>query len=116
MQVAALNDTVNLISSLAVPTIAVMHGKVIGGGLALATAVDKRFCLPDTTLNVALLPLGKSPVLMLMNTLPRVVGQGTASRLYLEDTLVHAAEAVECELVDAVVLDQSEGVDCIGVS
>ena len=91
------------------PTIAILHGKVIGGGLALATAVDNRICLPDTILNVALRPLGKSPALMLMETLPRIVGQGTASRLYLEDTMVQADEALACGLVDAIASDKSEG-------
>ena len=66
-------------------------------------------CLRGTTLNVALRPLGKSPVLMLMDTLPRIVGQGTASRLYLEDTMVQAEEALACGLVDAVASDESEG-------
>ena len=108
-QVAQVNDLVNLISSMAVPTTAVLHGKVIGGGLALATAVDRRLCLPDTTLNVALLPLGKSPVLMLMDTLPRVVGQGMTSRLYLENATVNTEHAVECGLVDQVVSDKADG-------
>ena len=108
-QVAQANDLVNLISSMTVPTTAVLHGKVIGGGLALATAVDRRLCLPDTTMNVALLPLGKSPVLMLMDTLPRVVGQGMASRLYLENATVDADHAVECGLVDHVVSDKADG-------
>ena len=91
------------------PTTALLHGKVIGGGLALATAADHRLCLPNTTLNVALLPLGKSPVLMLMDSLPRVVGQGMASRLYLENSTVETEQAIECGLVDGVVSDHSEG-------
>ena len=108
-QVAQLNELVHLISSMAVPTIAVLHGKVIGGGLALATAASQRLCLPDTTLNVALLPLGKSPVLMLMDSLPKIVGQGVASSLYLENGTVGAERAVECGLVDRLVSVKSDG-------
>ena len=53
------------IRKLSVPTLAVIHGRVVGGGMALAMASDWRICPKGTELNYGNLPRGMSCVMNL---------------------------------------------------
>ena len=55
------------IRKLSIPTLAVIHGKVIGGGLALAMAADWRICPEGTTLNYGNLSRGMSCFTVILN-------------------------------------------------
>ena len=96
-----------LIMSLPVPVIAAVHGKALGGGLALALAADFRVCTEDTIFNVANLPRGRNPMFLLSMSLPMTVGSANAMRLYLEDSQMSAQDSLAFGIVHATAPDTS---------
>ena len=96
-------NVVTSIRKLPVPTLAIVHGKLIGGGVALALATDWRICPNKTTFNFGNLPRGMSPIMNLSLALSLIAGYGVASQLYLDDTVVGALEAVDVGLINQVV-------------
>merc|ERR1712038_674535 len=77
-----LSEIVFKMRKLPIPTLAVIHGKVIGGGLALSLAADWRVCSAKTTFNYGNLPLGMSAVMNLSLALPLTIGRGMANQVY----------------------------------
>ena len=59
---------------LIVHTSASIHGKLLGGGVALALAADWRVCSTATKFNVGNLPRGVNPIFMLSRALPLIAG------------------------------------------
>jgi enoyl-CoA hydratase len=85
------------------PVIAMINGYALGGGCELALACDVRIAadtarLGQPEINLALIPGGGGT-----QRLPRLVGQGQASRLILSGELIDAREALRIGLVDEVV-------------
>lgn len=72
------------IRQLPIPTFCVAHGKLIGGGLALALATDWRVCASDATFNFGNLPRGKNPLFMLSRSLTLSLGHGAAFKVCIE--------------------------------
>ena len=101
-ELACQSEVGKLIRSLPIPTLAAVHGKLLGGGLALALAADWRICAAGTTFNFGNLPRNKSPLFMLSRSLPLSVGLGTAMAMYLEDSVVVAEEAMATGLVNDI--------------
>ena len=96
-----------MIRSLPVPVIAAVHGKVIGGGLALALAADFRVCSEDTIFNLGNLPRGRNPLFLLSMSSPLTVGSANAMRLYLEDSQMSAQDSLVFGIVHATAPDTS---------
>ena len=97
--IAAISDVARLIRELPIPSIAAVHGKLIGGGLALAMAADWCIAAADSTYNVGNLPRGMNPLFMLSRCLPLSIGRGPSLKLYLEDSIITNAQAVSLGLV-----------------
>ena len=74
LRLELLSEIVITTRKLLVPSLAIIHGKVIGGGLASSLATDWRVCSTNTTLNYGNMPLGKSAVMNLSLALPLNVG------------------------------------------
>ena len=85
------------------PTVAVIHGPCLGGGLEFALALRHRVARDDgpTRLGLPEVQLGLIPGWGGTQRLPRLVGLRTALRLILEGNAVSAARAAEIGLVDA---------------
>ena len=83
-----------LLESLPVPTVAVLEGWAIGGGLAIATACDFRIATPGTKLGV---PIARTlgNCLSMANTarLVAAIGRPRAERMLLLAELLDAEEA-----------------------
>lgn len=101
---AAGQDTLNRLESLPCPTVAVIHGSCLGGGLEVALACRHRSAarnagtilgLPETT-------LGLIPGWGGTQRLPELIGFGPALRLMLTGESVPAVEALELGLVDVL--------------
>ncbi|HPE71281.1 MAG TPA: beta-ketoacyl synthase N-terminal-like domain-containing protein, partial [Candidatus Competibacter sp.] len=73
------------IRGLGVPVICVLHGKVMGGGLAAMLNADYRIAAQSTVFNYGNLPRGVCPGMLLSENLERVVGARWAMDLYLQD-------------------------------
>jgi len=97
-----VTEVVLAIRKLPIPTLAVIHGKVIGGGLALSLAADWRICTSETTFYFGNLPNGRNPVMNLSLALPLSVGRAFANQMYLEDKVYNAESAEQFGLVNRV--------------
>jgi 2-(1,2-epoxy-1,2-dihydrophenyl)acetyl-CoA isomerase len=85
------------------PVIAALNGVVAGGGLGLALACDFRIASPKVSFHTAFLAIGASPDSSSSFFLPRYVGIGRATELFLRNKPLTAAEALNLGLVNAVV-------------
>ncbi len=91
------------IEALPMPTLAVIHGACLGGGLEFALACRYRVARDDSTTRLGLpeTQLGLLPGWGGTQRLPAVVGVTAATRLILEGTRLTARQAEQAGLVDA---------------
>ncbi|AMV19988.1 3-hydroxyacyl-CoA dehydrogenase NAD-binding domain-containing protein [Planctomyces sp. SH-PL14] len=92
------------IEALPAPTVAVIHGPCLGGGLEFALACRYRAARDDAATRIGLpeTQLGLVPGWGGTQRLPRVVGATAAVQMILEGSRLTAPEAHEKGLVDAV--------------
>jgi enoyl-CoA hydratase/carnithine racemase len=99
-----IDEAIIAIESLPVPTIAVVEGAAMGGGLVIATACDLRIATPAARFGV---PIARTVgnCLSLANTarLVAVLGPARAKRLLLLADSMSAEEALSCGFVVEVV-------------
>lgn len=105
----ALIDRVNRTTSLlhhgSIPSIAIVEGVAIGGGVGLAAACDMRIAGPTARFRLPYVRLGLSPDVGLLWTLPSIVGVPVATDLALTGRWMGADEALRAGLVNQVVDD-----------
>jgi 3-hydroxyacyl-CoA dehydrogenase/enoyl-CoA hydratase/3-hydroxybutyryl-CoA epimerase len=94
----------NKVEALRVPSVAVVHGPCLGGGLEFALACDYRIVLdrPGTQLGLPEIELGLVPGWGGTQRLPRVVGLERALQVILQRRRLDAREALRWGLADAV--------------
>ncbi|MAG58138.1 MAG: hypothetical protein CMJ83_17775 [Planctomycetes bacterium] len=87
------------------PTVALIHGACIGGGLELALACQARAATPDpkTKLGLPEIKLGIIPAWGGSSRLPRLIGLSAAVPLITAGKLVNAKTALRLGMVDGVV-------------
>jgi enoyl-CoA hydratase len=95
------------IERLPQPTIALVQGFALGGGLELAMACDIRLAAEGTKFGQPEVTLGIIPGFGGTQRLPRIVGQGRALWILLSGQLIDAAEAYRIGLVTEVVPAES---------
>jgi len=107
----------NQIANLPVPTIAVIQGFCLGGGLELALACDYRIVddNPKTKLGVPEVMVGIHPGWGGSTRLPKLVGPLTALDLMLTGRLVNGKTAKTMGLVDFTLplRDMDRAIDCL---
>ena len=81
---------------------AAVHGKLIGGGVALSLATDLRVAANAASFNFGNLPRGMNPLFMLSRSLPSVVGDSSAMVMYLDDMILPAATALQSGILSAI--------------
>jgi enoyl-CoA hydratase len=90
-----IDACVALVEDLPMPTVAVLEGWAIGGGLAIATACDFRIATPGTRLGVPIArTLGNCLSMANVARLVAAVGRPRAERLLLLADLLTAEEAL----------------------
>src|SRR5499427_2168242 len=94
---------VDRLDHLAVPTVAVVHGYCLGGGLEIALACDFRVAVDDARLGFPEVMLGLHPGLGGTVRLPRLINPLEAMTMMLTGRNVHARRARSLGLVDAIV-------------
>jgi 3-hydroxyacyl-CoA dehydrogenase/enoyl-CoA hydratase/3-hydroxybutyryl-CoA epimerase len=94
---------VDRLDRLAVPTVAVIHGYCLGGGLEIALACDFRIAVDDARLGFPEVMLGLHPGLGGTVRLPRLINPLEAMAMMLTGRNVRAGRARRLGLVDAVV-------------
>lgn len=95
----------NRIEQLPFPTVAVIHGPCLGGGLELALVCRHRVARDDaqTKLGLPEVQLGLIPGWGGTQRLPRLVGLRRALQMILESSNLSAAKATKAGLVDLAV-------------
>ena len=91
----------------ALPTVAVVRGQCLGGGLELASFCTRVFAAPDAVLGQPEIRLGVVAP-MASFWLPERVGRGAAEELLLTGRSLSAQEARGARLVDEVALDPAQ--------
>jgi cyclohexa-1,5-dienecarbonyl-CoA hydratase len=84
------------------PTIAVIRGPCLGGGMELAAACDMRLCTGDSTFGQPEIELGCYPPWAAAHY-PELLGHATATELLLTGRTLTAGEALLCGFVQQVV-------------
>ena len=92
-------ELLRLVRRLSKPTIAVMHGCVLGIGLDLACACDIRVCTDDTVIGDPRIHQARHSATGITYVLPRLIGQSQATRLLLLGEQIQGKEAERIGLV-----------------
>ncbi len=91
------------LAGLAVPTVALVNGHAVGGGIELALACDWRLIAPAAELRFVHATLGLTPGFGGLGRLARLVGDGMALRLLATADVISGRRAVQIGLGDGVV-------------
>jgi len=97
------HEVVNRLAGLDCPTVAMLHGHCLGGGLELALACDYRLARSDTSLGFPEVQLGLHPGLGGTARLPQLIRPDQALQMMLTGKPMPAARARSLGLVDALV-------------
>ena len=102
--IARGQQTLTRLSRLAIPSVALIRGICVAGGLEIALACDWRVAVdePSTQLGLPETQLGLLPAWGGSVRLPRVIGMRAALDLILSGRRVTAAEAAQLGLIDAL--------------
>lgn len=96
-------DVFGRLYELSKPTVAALHGFVIGSGLELALLCDLRIASDDARFSLPETSLGLIPAAGGTQTLPRTVRRGLAMELALQGVSFAATRALKAGLVTRVV-------------
>jgi enoyl-CoA hydratase/carnithine racemase len=99
---SALVKAIQALEDLEKPTIAVVHGFALGGGLELAMGADFRYLADDARLGQPEILLGLIPGAGGTQRLARLIGYQRAKKLVFSGNQVGAGEALEIGLADQV--------------
>lgn len=101
--VGNLNVVVELLQDFPLPTGALLHGNVAGGGFALSLAVDYRFATSDLRIRAGPGLLGVIPAGGCTYFLPRLLGESLSRKLFLQNLQIEVQEAFHFGIIDEIV-------------
>ena len=96
-------NTFAKLDNLRIPSLAVINGYALGGGLELATACTLRVATANANLGVPEIKLGLIPGYGGTQRLPRLIGQGRALDMVMTGRMVGAEEALGMGLINRIV-------------
>lgn len=100
-------DVWKAVRALPVPSLAVLHGHVIGSGLELALHCDLRLAAMSARLRMPEAMIGLLPAAGGTQLLPRICGGQSARRLLLLGEAIDGRAAYEAGIVDRVASDDA---------
>ncbi len=101
-----IEGTMRAVAECRHPTLAMIHGACVGGGLEIASQCDLRICGESSRFGIPINKLGLVVGYGEMAALVDLVGRATALEILLEGRVFGAAEAKEKGLVSRVVADE----------
>lgn len=102
---AIMHRTLRAIAECPVPTVALIQGICVGGGLELAGLCDIRICGESSRFGAPIKNLGLVMAYPEVSALVQLVGRATALEILLEGRIFDAAEAKDKGIVTRVVPD-----------
>lgn len=100
-----IHATMQAIGNCLHPTVAMIHGVCVGGGLEVALMCDLRICGEKSRFGIPIKRLGLTMGYGELSALLAVVGPAVAAEMLLEGRVFGAAEAHDKGLVQRVVAD-----------
>jgi enoyl-CoA hydratase/carnithine racemase len=100
-----IHSTMLAIGECTHPTIAMIHGACVGGGLEVALMCDLRICGESSRFGIPISRLGLTMGYGELEALLATVGRATSLELLLEGRILDAREALAKGLVQRVVAD-----------
>ena len=97
-----MHELLDRLAALPKPTMAVINGYALGGGLELALACDLRVCREGAQMGLPEIDLGVLPCYGGTQRLPRLIGTGLAKELLFTGRMVESDEALRVGLVNRV--------------
>lgn len=101
-----MHDAMGAIGRCPHPTLAVIHGICVGGGLELAAMCDLRICGASSRFGVPINRIGVVMAYPEIEALIGLVGRATALEILFEGRVFGAEEALQKGLVNRVVPDE----------
>jgi enoyl-CoA hydratase len=105
---AAGREVFALLSKVGCPTIALINGFTLGGGLELSLCCDFRIAARNTRMGFPEINLGVIPGWGGTQRLPRLIGRSRALTMIMAGDPINAQTALEYGLVDEVVDDYED--------
>jgi enoyl-CoA hydratase/carnithine racemase len=102
-----MHETMAAIGDCVHPTVAMIHGLCVGGGLELAIMTDIRICGASSRFGVPINRIGVTMAYPEIGGLIALVGRAAAMSILLEGRVFDATEAKELGLVTRVVPDDT---------
>ncbi len=96
----SLPEVIEIIEGGSKPSVAVIHGTALGGGLEVALGCHYRIARPDAKVGLPEVKLGLLPGAGGTQRLPRLAGVAKALDMIVSGQPIGAAEAVEHRIVD----------------
>ena len=100
-----LHGTLRAIQECPIPTIALIEGICVGGGMEIAACCDLRICGESSRFGVPIKRLGLTMAAKELDALLRITSYSIAMEILLEGKIMSAEEAYEKNLVNRVVAD-----------
>ena len=101
-----LHGTLGAIFNCPIPTVALIEGICVGGGLEIAGCCDLRICGKSSRFGIPIKRLGLTMAAKELEVLLSVVSYSTAMEILFEGRVFSAQEALEKRLVNKVVDDK----------
>ena len=101
-----LHGTLAAIQECPIPTVALIEGICVGGGLEIAACCDVRICGNSSTFGVPIKRLGLTMAPRELQALLQLVGRSVTMEILLEGRIFNSEEAYVKGLVNRVVPDQ----------
>lgn len=98
----SLPEVVEFIEACSKPSVAVIHGTALGGGLEVALACHYRIARADAQVGLPEVKLGLLPGAGGTQRLPRLAGVAKALEMIVSGTPISASEALEHGIIDTV--------------
>ncbi|MEK7437056.1 MAG: enoyl-CoA hydratase-related protein [Pseudomonadota bacterium] len=111
-----IEGTMRAVAECRHPTVAMIHGVCVGGGLEIASQCDLRICGASSRFGIPINKLGLVVGYGEMQALIELVGRATALEILLEGRVFGAAEAKEKGLVNRVVADDQVGAEALAAA
>ena len=100
-----MHGTIQALKSMPHPTIAMIHGICVGGGLEIAGLCNIRICGESSRFGAPIAKLGLVMAYQEISALKELVGPGRALEILLEGRIMGSAEAERMGIVSRVVPD-----------